>query len=419
MEFVLTTNSPGEVSTWLAPVVRALKARAPAARISVFLVPCAFATGAEASVVRAMPGVDRAYSPGEYWRHALAVPAVRGFERQGAVLFLGGDPVHAVWLGRRLGLPVLAYMERSSSMGRAFAELFVPDDRVRERVVRRGADPDRVHVVGDLMLDAVQPRRAPDQVRADLGLDPARPVVAVFPGSRPLEMRAVMPFLMRVAEILWEGRRDLQCVMSLAPFVAPEAVDGVPVPGLEGTQVRLERDGERWLAVTERGLAAPALQGASYDIMQVADLALTIPGSNTAELAAMGVPMVVALPLNLAEIIPLPGLVHYLERIPVAGRRWKRAAVQRIHDRMPFVALPNRKAGRLIVPEVRGQLRPEDVALEAARLLADAKAREVMRAELRQAMGSPGAAGRIAAHLVAVAAGQADRHGQPGSGDAP
>src|SRR5690606_21479958 len=111
MEFVLTANSPGEVSTWLAPVVRALREKTPGARISVFLVPCAFATGAEKAVVAAMPGVDRAFGPGEYWRHALAVPAVRGFEREGAVLFLGGDPVHALWLGRRLGLPALAYME--------------------------------------------------------------------------------------------------------------------------------------------------------------------------------------------------------------------------------------------------------------------------------------------------------------------
>lgn len=404
MEFVLTANSPGEVSTWLAPVVRVLREEAPAARISVFLVPCAFATGAEAAVVAGMPGVDRVFSPAQYWRHALALRAARGFARRGAVLFLGGDPVHAVWLGRRLGLPVFAYLERGTRFGRSFQRIFVPDGRARERVLRRGAEAERVEVVGDLMVDAVRPRRDADGVRALLGLDARRPVVAVFPGRRRYELRQALPFLLRAAEILWEDQRDLQFVLGLAPFVSPGAVDGQPVSALDGTPVSLEPleepPGQRWRAVTGRGLVVPALRGAPYDVMQVADLALTIPGSNTAEMAAMGVPMVVALPLNLAETIPLPGLAHYLERVPVVGRRWKRALVLRRHQRTPFVALPNRKAGQLIVPEVRGILRPEDVALEAARLLRDAQARESMGAALRAAMGPPGAAHRIAAQLL-------------------
>src|SRR5690606_41466355 len=107
MEFVLTANSPGEVSTWLAPVVRALREKTPGARISVFLVPCAFATGAEKAVVAAMPGVDRAFGRAESWRHAWAVPRGRGFGREGAVLSSAGAPVPALWLGGRLGLPPL------------------------------------------------------------------------------------------------------------------------------------------------------------------------------------------------------------------------------------------------------------------------------------------------------------------------
>jgi len=426
MEFVLTANSPGEVSTWLAPVVRALRQEVPVARITVFLVPCTFATGGEASVVAAMPEVDRVFSPGQYWRHAVALPSLRGFDRQGAVLFLGGDPIHALWLARRLEMPPLAYMERGSSLSRGFREIFVPDENARGRVLRRGAPPERVQVVGDLMLDAVQPKRSPEAVRTLLGLDPARPVMAVFPGSRPFELQQLLPFFMRVAEILWEGRRELQFVISLAPFVPPQELDGLPVPALGGTRVTLAAEdnppGERWRAVTERGLVVPALRGASHDILQIADLALTVPGSNTAEMAALGVPMVVVAPLNLAETIPLPGLINYLTRIPLVGRRWRRAVVFRANARAPFIALPNRKAGRAIVPEVRGVLRPEDVALEAARLLADAKARAAMRAELRRVMGPPGAAQRIAArlHAVALNGGRAsnlrDKHGRPSGG---
>jgi hypothetical protein len=106
MELLFTTNSPGEVATWLAPTLRAVKRLAPAAKTTVFLVPCAFATGAEAAVVRAMPEADRVFTPQDYWR---IVTGVRRFQwlggrrpAQAALLYLGGDLVHAAVLARRL-----------------------------------------------------------------------------------------------------------------------------------------------------------------------------------------------------------------------------------------------------------------------------------------------------------------------------
>jgi hypothetical protein len=44
-----------------------------------------------------------------------------------------------------------------------------------------------------------------------------------------------------------------------------------------------------------------------YAHMRAADVALTIPGTNTLELGIAGVPAVVVLPLNRPEIIPLEG----------------------------------------------------------------------------------------------------------------
>ncbi len=74
-----------------------------------FLVPCAFATGAEVDVVRAMPEADRVFGPGDYWRVALGWRGLSG--PTGAarpappLLYLGGDLVHAAVLARRLRVP--------------------------------------------------------------------------------------------------------------------------------------------------------------------------------------------------------------------------------------------------------------------------------------------------------------------------
>src|SRR5690606_40426512 len=95
----------------------------------------------------------------------------------------------------------------------------------------------------------------------------------------------------------------------------------------------------------------------SYDVMGAADMALTVPGSNTAEMAAAGLPMVVVLPMNLVEKIPLPGAAQYAERLPLVGKRLKRNLVYKRAAAMPFVAWPNRKANEAVVPEVRSEER--------------------------------------------------------------
>lgn len=406
MEFVFTVNSPGEVATWLAPTLRAVKRQLPDAITTVFVVPCAFATGAETKVVRAMPEADRVFSPGDYWSVVLGRrnrPLAAKSGGAGALLYLGGDLVHAVWLARRWHLPALAYVERGSRWTRSFREVLVPDEQAKASVLRRGGPEGNVHIVGNLMVDAVGPVSAGHDVVRELGLDAEKPIVAVFPGSRPYEIKLSLPFLLRAVEMVWTDDRDVQCVISLSSFVSSDVLAGAAVPGLDGTRLTVASAGRHWLVTTELGFQAVAVQGRPYDVMQVADIALTLPGSNTAEMAAVGLPMVVALPLNVAEKIPLPGAAQYVEKLPLVGKRWKRTLVHRRAAEMPFVAWPNRKARDQVVPEVRGVLRPEDVALEAVQLLRDGRRRRAIRERLRQVMGPAGAAARVAERLVSAA----------------
>lgn len=405
MHFVITANSPGEVATWLTPTVRALKERRPDCHISVYIVPCAFAAGTETEVVRALPEVNDVYSPRDYWRIALGgrSPGSAGSSRHGALLYLGGDLMHAVRLARRLQLPSIAYVERGSRWTRSFQHVLVPDEDARQRVLRRGVRPERIHIAGNLMVDAVQPTYDRAEALQRFGLDGDRPVIAVFPGSRPYEIQFSLPFLLRALEQVHDDFPELQCVISLSAFASPSVLHGRTVAELEGASLRVAEDGRDWRVTTGGGLTALAVRGLPYDVMQSADLALTLPGSNTAEMAAAGLPMIVTLPLNLAEEIPLPGAVQFIENVPIWGKRWKRALVRQRAQQMEFVAWPNRKAGTAVVPEVRGTLRPADVARAVRNLLKDEDRRQRMRDELRRVMGAAGAAGRIANQLLAVA----------------
>src|SRR5690606_15108065 len=124
MELIVTSNSPGEVATWLAPTLRAGKERAADAWTTGFLVPCAFASGGEVGVGRAGAGADRVVGPGDHWRLALGWQRC-GWARwrrpsRGALRYLGGDLVHAAVLARRLRVRAVAYVERGSRWTRSF-----------------------------------------------------------------------------------------------------------------------------------------------------------------------------------------------------------------------------------------------------------------------------------------------------------
>ena len=67
--------------------------------------------------------------------------------------------------------------------------------RSSDKAPRRSA----VRIVGDLMVDAARVPQDPGgraRVAEPLGFDPARPVVAVFPGSRPHELRVTLPLFL-------------------------------------------------------------------------------------------------------------------------------------------------------------------------------------------------------------------------------
>ena len=139
--------------------------------------------------------------------------------------------------------------------------------------------------------------------------------------------------------------------------------------------------------------------------IQAADLVLTLPGSNTLEAAALRRAAVVSLPLFKPEDVPLDGLAGMIGNIPLIGSALKRFVVLQYARRVPFTALPNRIAGKEIVPELKGRsLQPWEVTSVALELLMDDHVRERIAKESHSAVGEAGAARTIVADILRLAA---------------
>ncbi len=230
-----------------------------------------------------------------------------------------------------------------------------------------------------------------------------------FFGSRPFEVRISAGFWLAAAQKLAASFPRLALAAPLSPFVEKELLaEALAKPRIPGAICgTLVREGQQFFAAAGNvrlELIDPwAKEGdlpLRYEYMLRAKLALTLPGTNTMELAAAGTPQLVAAPtFNLKEL-PLEGILGLLRRLPCAGDYFQRQAIAKLKE--DFIALPNRHAGELIVPELVGEISPDEIASQAAAMLGDEAALAVMEDKLRAAAGSPGAGERLAQLILKV-----------------
>ena len=217
-----------------------------------------------------------------------------------------------------------------------------------------------VTFVGHPLVDRLAPPTDRAAARVALGVDPARPVVAVLPGSRTGEVAYNLPPLLGAIRILAARRPDLQFVLAAAPSLAHAALESA----LAGLPVRI-------------------VSGRAAEVLSAAELGLVASGTATVEAALVGMPMIVVYrlsPITYALGKPFVNVPHY--------------------------AMANLIAGRRLVPEIiQRDFTPERVAGEAMRLLDDPAALDVIRAglaEVRERLGGPGASRRAAAAVAGV-----------------
>ena len=204
--------------------------------------------------------------------------------------------------------------------------------------------------VGHPLLDAQARKPDREAFCLEWNLDAQRPILALFPGSRPQELRRHLPVFLEAGRRVVERRDDVQLVLARASSIPPSALQGLDVPVVDDA----------------RSLLAHSA------------VALVKSGTATLEAALEGTPFVTAYRTH-----------------PVTY------AVARRLLRVDRIALPNLIAGRDVVPEVlQGRATPDRLAdLLLGLLRPDCPERAQMISDLlgvRDALGEPGASARVA-----------------------
>jgi lipid-A-disaccharide synthase len=215
--------------------------------------------------------------------------------------------------------------------------------------------------VGHPLLDAVAPSYDRAELRKRLGHDTGGPLLALLPGSREREVRALLPIMLETAARLARTHEGLRAVVAQAASIPDRLIEGLSL-GCEA-DLRILRDQPN-------------------EVMAAADLLLVASGTATLQAAVIGTPMII--------VYRLPWLSH-----------WIGSRLQQVN----CIGLVNIVAGEQLVTELlQDDATPERLTAEAEWLLRDPAALAAMRARLRAVRESLGVAGASQRAAVVVLA---------------
>ena len=409
---VFISNGPGELATWVRPLAEKLhqkllmRPRAAKSPISIrlVLVPCPNATGHETNAAMKWGQFEKITPSKNFW-NLLLRPKKYGFwPSKGLVVFLGGDQFWSVLLAARLGYKHLTYAEWIARWPQWNDKIAAMSTKVLDQVPKRFRK--RCTVVGDLMADLNNLAKVEEPLSEGQW-------VALMPGSKKAKLCVGVPFLLEVADRLAKLVPECKFLLPIAPTTNIKEIQNYiseSNPIAENYQAGIEeittiKENKNWSKlITNAGTAINLYENhPAHSLLSQCTLALTTVGANTAELGALGVPMIVIVPTQHLHVMQAwDGILGLIGRLP-GLRRFIGLIIScwRIRNR-GFLAWPNISAGRMIVPERVGILRPEEIAYEAAQWLQSPKRLKGQKDDLQNLRGKPGAVEEISKMILSL-----------------
>ena len=213
-----------------------------------------------------------------------------------------------------------------------------------------------VKFVGHPLVDEAASSLSRDEALRELHLDPTRPVLGLFPGSRRSEIKRLLPVLLKSAALIRQQLPEIQLLLPRASTVNAEFI--APYLAQSDLDIRV-------------------IGGRAYDVMRGCDTIITASGTATLEIALMQVPLIV-----IYKIAPL-----------------SYAIMSRL-IKVDHIALCNIVAEKRIAPElIQNDATPTKISTAALTLLQDETKRAMMCTQLatvRTRLGDSGASERVA-----------------------
>ena len=211
--------------------------------------------------------------------------------------------------------------------------------------------------VGHPITETIEVDKTKEELKQDLGLDPARPVISLLPGSRPAEIQRHLPIVKEVAAMIHKELPEYQIVLPFAQGTAlkEKIVDYIAV-----------------------------FRNRTREVIACSDASAVASGTATLETALIGTPMVVFYRTSFISY----RIIKFMVKVK-------------------HICLVNLLSGKTVVRElIQREAGPENIFSELKRILNDLPYRENMIANLdniREMMGGRKPSARVASIVGEIA----------------
>lgn len=206
--------------------------------------------------------------------------------------------------------------------------------------------------VGHPLLDVVKTTESAQLRHEPVG----NSLITILPGSRPCEVKRLLPVMVKLAQLIKEKKPETQFVILAASSLMEKEIEKILKKKKNSLKVTQER---------------------KYDLINSSALVLTASGTATVEIAILERPMIIFYKVSSFAYPFLKKMVS-----------------------IPYIGMVNIIAKKKIVPEfIQGRANAEKILPTALALLEQREKREKMSDQLRQvkkSLGNPGAADRAA-----------------------
>ena len=407
---VLVSNGPGEITTWVKPVVDDLKRRRSESKneiinsfkIILALVPCPNATGKENRVANNWQKLDLIIPAKNFLKLIFNPSLYASWPKKGVVVFLGGDQFWNILLAKRLGYKSITYAEWIARWPRWNQHIAAMNQEVKAKIPKTFQK--RCEIIGDLMADITNDFYKVEEIKNEKW-------IALLPGSKKLKLSIGIPFFLQLADYLNESRQNINLMIPLAPTIELKDFmyfqsDKNPIAKYYSSKIkfikRIDNPLFTYILETRNNTKIFLLnQSSNLNILSQCKLAITTVGANTSELAAINLPMIVVLPtqhLNVMNawdgIFGIVGKSSFINKLQsLIINRW-------YLNKKKFYAWPNLKAKKLITPERIGNIIPKEIADEALYLLSNEDLLDEQKANLLQIRGDKGAVRKLSSLIL-------------------
>ncbi len=407
---VIISNGPGELTTWVNPVVDQLNKINQSLcdedkqdfTLRLVLVPCPNATGKEFLVAKSWNKFELITKSKSFWKLLIKPHSFADWPKKGIVIFLGGDQFWSILLAKRLGYLNITYAEWVSRWPKWTNEIAAMNVKVKELIPKRYKY--KCKVIGDLMADI--------KLNSEISLrNKEKHYIALLPGSKKAKLSIGIPFFLEVADHIAKENQNINFIIPIAPTTDKSEYlffqsNKNPIAKYYSSKIKTIKNfkdsGFDYVIETSKKTKIYLIKKhPCYEILKECDLAITTVGANTAELAAISLPMLVVLPTqHLNMMNAWDGIFGITGKISFINRFLTFIIKNFYFKKKKFFAWPNIKAKRMIVPERIGNISTIKIAREVLFLIKNRDQLKSIRDNLNKERGDKGAAEKLASIIV-------------------